>query len=177
MMDFLNKLGDQLSEQLGEEASARIPPVEHWHPEFSGDIDICIKTNGEWWHNGTRIERQSLVNLFASILKYEEGEYFLVTPLEKWRIKVEDAPLLITEYQSVRKDGVPCLLLKTTTGDVVMLSAAHPLTMQNGKPYVLIRHELLALVHRNVFYQWQEILDQMDGKHGIWSAGKFFPLE
>src|SRR5690554_7694209 len=80
---------DSLLKQIGKDKAHKIPPVEKWNPELSGDIDMVIRADGTWWHEGGQIKRQELVNLFASILRYENNEYFLITPVEKWRLTVD----------------------------------------------------------------------------------------
>ncbi len=168
----------------------RIPPLETWHPKQVVDMDMVIKANGEWWHEGTHVTRQSLVNLFASVLWKEENEsgaeYFLKTPAQKLRIKVEDAPLLINDVGIVNEniDGneLSWLEFTTTTGDVVRLDDEHPLVLRNYqnssdrsndngnlesqvRPYMLVRNGLEALIGRNAFYHLTDIgqLSEVDG--------------
>ena len=85
-----------LQQQIGLHSTAKQPPVEQWNPELSGDIDIVIRADGSWWHEGRAFERQDLVRLFASILRHESPDYFVLTPVEKWRIQVEDRPFVVT---------------------------------------------------------------------------------
>ena len=171
---------DNLSQYLKHSASERqgraIPPLDKWHPEQIDDMDLVIKANGEWWHEGGHMTRQSLVSLFATILWKEETdgviEYFLKTPVQKLRIQVEDVPLLINDVGIVTEDGVSWLEFTTTTGDVVRLDEAHPIALrpyqtddsaQGGedniqiRPYMLVRNDLEALIARNTFYHLTEI--------------------
>ena len=138
---------------------AALPPVDKWDPDFCGDIDLQIKHDGSWFYMGTPIGRKPLVKLFASVLKREEDQYFLVTPVEKVGIVVEDAPFIITEWQ--RQDNK--LVLTTNIGDILAVSSDHPIELFEDKktsaklPYVLVRRNLWARLHQNVFYQLAEL--------------------
>ena len=142
-----------------EQSSASMPPVHLWKPQLSGDMDLLIDREGRWIHEGGEIKRPAMVKLFASILVYEEGDYFLITPVEKWRIKVEVAPLLVIAAERETRDGSQAIKLTTRTGDIVVVDSQHPLSMQpfpgsaEPLPLVLIRRNLQALLSRNVFYQ------------------------
>ncbi|WP_288998282.1 DUF1285 domain-containing protein [uncultured Psychrobacter sp.] len=135
---------DALSQYLKTTAGARegraIPPLERWHPEQVTDMDLVIKANGEWWHEGGQMTRQSLVSLFATILWKEENqgktEYFLKTPVQKIRIQVEDAPLLINDVGIVEEAGQRWLEFTTTTGDVVRLDDEHKIVLKAYNPNV-----------------------------------------
>lgn len=144
---------DSLLMQIGKNSEQKIPPVEQWHPNFSGDIAIEIKADGSWWHEGVQFERQELINLFASILKKESDEYFLVTPVEKWRISVADCPLFVS---LIEKTATGISLL-TTTADRFDLDAEHPLQMSkvNGVEVaeVRVRGDLWARFMRNAWYE------------------------
>lgn len=129
---------DALSQYFKSAPSIRegraIPPLENWHPEQVTDMDLTIKANGEWWHEGGHMTRQSLVSLFATILWKEENngavEYFLKTPVQKLRIHVEDSPLLINDIGIVEEQGESWLEFTTTTGDVVRLDDEHPISLR-----------------------------------------------
>ena len=185
---------DALSQYFKSAPSIRegraIPPLENWHPEQVTDMDLTIKANGEWWHEGGHMTRQSLVSLFATILWKEENngavEYFLKTPVQKLRIHVEDAPLLINDVGIVEEQGKNWLEFTTTTGDIVRLDDEHPIslrayTMKDSddnshsdksknkednestesstqiRPYMMVRNGLEALIGRNAFYHLTEI--------------------
>ena len=91
---------EHLSQQLEAGKSVSNPPLHLWQPELSGTIDIVIRRDGSWIHEGTQIKRFALVRIFASILRREEdGEYYLVTPVEKWRLRVECLPLVIVDFE------------------------------------------------------------------------------
>lgn len=145
----INGLSQHLSDYIKAQPSRRtvraIPPLHQWHPQEVSDMDLIIKANGEWWHEGTPITRQSLVCLFATILWKEDNngiaEYFLKTPVQKLRIQVEDVPLLIHDVGIVTdtpqiddKNAVSWLEFVTTTGDVIRLDEAHPIILKNYSP-------------------------------------------
>lgn len=156
---------DSLSEFIKQESSDRrgrsIPPLEKWHPERQGEMDMVIKANGEWWHEGGKIGRQSLVDLFATVL-WKEGtdenpSYFLKTPVEKIRIQVEDVPFLITEVNLIEQNqqtASAVIEFITSTGDVVPLDDEHPLVMGEyqgeQRPYIEVRFGMKGLISRNV---------------------------
>lgn len=149
----------------------KMPPVHLWSPDLSGDMDMRIAANGDWYHEGGRIERKELVKLFASILRREEdGEYYLVTPVEKWRIQVEDLAfqVLAYEYESGR------LAMKTNVDRWYFVGAEHPLSVatEEGqpRPSLVLENGLTARVGRNVFYELVTIAEERDG--ALW-----IPLE
>ena len=138
------------------------PPFDKWHPPFCGDIEMTIKADGSWWYMGTPIGREKLVKLFASVLLMEDDEYFLKTPAEKVRIQVEDAPFVITQWQTHDTEEGPAIEVISNLGHAAVLSDSHPLEVDYNnpdqpRPYVTLRRGLKALVHRNVFYQWVDI--------------------
>ena len=149
---------EKISQQLADNKQ-KLPPVELWNPPYCGEIDIEIKANGDWFYGGTIFKRMSLVKLFASVLIREEGQesndYFLVTPVEKVKIKVVDAPFVLTQWQwDENKEN---MIVQTNLADEFVLDAQHPLIVtEQGDLYVTVRRNLLAKVHRNVYYQWIE---------------------
>ena len=154
-----------------EQSSASLPPVHLWQPQLSGDMDMLIDREGRWIHEGGEVKRPAMVKLFASILVYDEGDYFLITPVEKWRIKVEVAPLFVIAAERETRDGCQAIKLTTRTGDVVIVDQQHPLSMKSFPgseeplPLVLIRRNLQALLSRNVFYQIVDWASEMsDGE-------------
>jgi hypothetical protein len=168
-------------------ASAKgAPPVHLWNPPFCGDIDMRIARDGTWFYLGTPIGRAPLVKLFSSILKREGDAYFLVTPVEKVGITVDDAPLLAQDFdvQGTGRDQV--LTFTTKTEDVATLGPDHPLRVERDPatgepaPYILIRSNLWALIDRKSFYRLIDLCchDLHDGHKwfGIWSSGQFFPV-
>ena len=171
----MKALDQYLKSAAGTREGRAIPPLEKWHPEQVDDMDLVIKANGEWWHEGGQMTRESLVSLFATILWKEENngvaEYFLKTPVQKLRIQVEDAPLLINDVGIVDEANNSWLEFTTTTGDVVRLDDEHPITLRaysldgttddqsdvQVRPYMPVRNGLTALIGRNVFYHLTEI--------------------
>lgn len=161
----LGKLTQQLSDTSSEK---KLPPVDKWDPPFCGDMDLIIKSNGEWWHHGTPFTRAKLVSLFAGVLKKENEQYFLVTPVEKIGIKVEDVPFVIVDW---RNDN-GALKVKTQVGDEVEIGEEHPIELRHFSaektlvPYCLIRRNLWARLHQNVLYQWAEVATETQTENG-----------
>lgn len=163
-----------------------LPPVHKWNPPFCGDLNMEIKRNGQWFYMGTPIGRPALVKLFSSVLRHDEdGHYYLVTPVEKVRIRVEDAPFLAVLVDRHEEDGVAYLKFTTQTGDVVVAGPGHPIRVvyhgdQEPSPYVHVRDRLEALISRNVYYQLVELGEeaQEEGRPvlGVRSAGAFYPI-
>jgi len=152
----LQHLNQQIN-QLEEE-----PPFDQWQPQNCGDIDIVIKSDGSWWHEGSPIGRKNLVKLLARVLIKENGEYFLKTPAEKMRITVEDAPFIITGWQVLTDENQLSNIEVTTNLDrTFVIGQQHPILLNNEdkndpRLYVQCHRGLLAKVHRNVYYQWVE---------------------
>lgn len=162
------------------------PPVHLWNPPFCGDIDMRIARDGTWFYQGTPIGRPALVKLFSGILKREGDRYFLVTPVEKVGITVDDAPFVAVDFD-VTGDGTDQRLTFTTqVGDSVTLDDDHPLRVDRDPatgepaPYLHIRRDLWALIDRKSFYRMVDLCkhDQFQGKDwfGIRSSGRFFPM-
>lgn len=186
MTDFL----DHLASRVGPETAARrLPPVEQWHPPLLGDIDIRIDQDGVWHHEGTPFQRQDLAQLFASILVREGDEYFLVSPVEKWRIQVDDVPFVFV-LLDVDAPGQPgqTLRFRTSLGDEVMAGRQHGITLRpygpeaQLLPYLPVRRNLEGRVSRNVFYQLVDLAEPCPSADdhavlGVISDGLFFPLE
>ncbi len=175
----LEKLSSQLSSQLTGEAG-QIPPVQDWNPPYCGEMDLTIKKDGNWFYNGTIFKRDRLVKLLASVLKKEGEEHFLVTPVEKIKIVVEDAPFIITQWRwSESKNST--MVLTTNVNDEFELNAEHPMLLgADDSLYIEVRYGLLAKVHRNVYYQWVGMAtEQKKGAQTeiyILSAGQPFVL-
>lgn len=146
----------KLYEQLLKAGHEKRPPLEKWNPPLSGNMDMEIRRDGSWWHEGTEIKRDKLVKLFSKILKKEGDEYFLVSPVEKWRIRVEDVPFIIVAVEFPDAGSQP-ILFETHVGDVFPLDEQHPLVFRGegdaSVPYVTVRKGLMARVSRNVFYE------------------------
>ncbi len=165
-----------LTAQLGkfDEVINALPPISDWNPELSGVMDMRIKKDGGWWHEGELIKRDKLTRLFSSILKKEEDEYFLVTPVEKWQIQVDDKPFVVQLAEVVEKGGQKVITLMTNVGDVIELNSVNRLYLDNeGLPFVEVRSGLMARLHRNVYYQLAEFaIENEQGQFVVNSAGE-----
>lgn len=155
-----------------------LPPVDKWNPPFCGDIDMEIKRDGTWFYLGTPIGRHALVKLFSTIIRKDGEDYFLVTPVEKVGIRVEDAPFVAVDF-SVSDEG---LEFETNVGDKALASADHPIRVvrdpQSGEPspYILIRRNLEALIDRKSFYRLVELGEVQGEMFGVQSGGIFHPI-
>lgn len=171
---------ENIAEQI-EAQEQDLPPVEKWNPPLSGDIDIVIARDGKWYHEGSVFEREKLVQLFASILIKEGDEYFLVTPVEKWRIRVEDLPFVATQVERLMVKGEQVLKFTTNTGDQILAGEQHPIIVEQDentkepKPRINVRRNLDARIHRNVFYQlveWGEEISTEKGRKLVIKSNK-----
>lgn len=163
-------------------ADRKLPPVESWHPERSGESDMRIARDGTWFHEGTPIVRETMVRLFSTILRREaDGSYVLVTPAEKLSITVEDAPFVAVEVKSEGEGRARRLAFRLNTGDLVVAGAGHPLRFdaRDGEPapYLGVRGGMEALIARAPFYELAELaLDEGNEPAGLWSDGVFFSM-
>ncbi|PWJ22239.1 DUF1285 domain-containing protein [Jannaschia seohaensis] len=153
------------------------PPVHLWDPPYCGEIDIVIKRDGTWIHEGTPIGRLGLVRLFASVLKREGDRYFLVTPVEKLGLQVEDAPFVAVDFEVADGD----ITFSTNVGDLVTAGPDHPIRVELGpdgepSPYIEVRRGLEALIDRKSFYRLVEIGETEGDVFGVRSGGAFFPM-
>ena len=162
------------------------PPVHLWNPPFCGDIDMRIARDGTWYYLGTPIGRAPMVKLFASILRREGDAYFLVTPVEKVGIQVDDAPFLAVDFTVAGTGRDQTLTFTTKTDDVVTAGPDHDLTFRiapDGEPapYIHVRAGLNALIDRKSFYRLVELgchdPHSRESWFGIWSSGQFFPIQ
>ncbi|MBE8190968.1 MAG: DUF1285 domain-containing protein [Alphaproteobacteria bacterium] len=177
-----NSLQDVI--KAAEQAGAKgLPPVHLWEPDYCGDIGLRIGRDGQWYYANSPIGRKRLVRLFSTILRHDDdGEHYLVTPVEKIRIEVEDAPFVAILMHREGAGREQCLKFETNVGDIIEAGAAHLLRMeidettQEPSPYVHIRARLEALIARSVFYDLMEIGEIVGDDFGVWSAGVFFPL-
>lgn len=167
-------------------AEKGLPPVHLWNPDFCGDIDMRIARDGTWYYLGTPIGRKPMVKLFSTIIRRDGDDYFLITPVEKVGIKVDDAPFVAVTLEVEGQGEAQVLRFSTNVEEQVVANDEHPLRVviapltQEPAPYLLVRHNLEALIHRNVFYQLVELAQtrQIDGQNwlGVWSCGVFFPI-
>jgi uncharacterized protein len=174
-----------LMSQVRQASRKGPPPIHLWNPPFCGDIDIRIARDGTWFYLGTPIGRAPLVKLFASILRKDGDAFFLVTPVEKVGIKVDDAPLLAVDFSATGAGRDQILHFVTKTEDEVDADADHKLTFRispDGEPapYIHVRAGLLALIDRKSFYRLVELGCHEPHSHeswfGLWSCGQFFPI-
>ena len=159
-----------------------LPPVHLWNPPFCGDLDMRIARDGTWFYLGTPIGRVELVKLFSTILRRDGDDYFLVTPVEKVGITVDDAPFVAVDFNRV-DDG---LVFETNVGDFFTAGPEHPIRVvrdpQTGEPspYVLVRSNLEALIDRKSFYRLVDVGEEadVDGVRwfGVRSMGAFFGI-
>jgi uncharacterized protein len=177
---------DAIAGQVRDSARKGLPPVHLWNPPFCGDLDMRIAADGTWFYLKSPIGRASLVKLFASVLKREADKYFLVTPVEKCGIVVEDAPFLAVELRVEMEDAGQLLHFRTNVDDWVTAGPEHPLRFElqgatgGLKPYLHVRNDLWALVTRALFYDLVELGEEreVDGElmFGVVSAGQFFAM-
>ena len=190
-MDNRQPPAQSLLQSLPQSASgdAREPaPVHLWQPELSGELDMHITRDGTWYYQGGAITRKALAQLFSGILRLDEdGRYYLVTPVERWAIKIDDAPFVAVRLEVEGQGREQRLVFITSLEHRIVAGAEHPIRVevdaqtQQPSPYVLLRTNLQALIHRNVFYQLVDLAveHQVDGQRrtGVWSAGVFFPID
>ena len=163
-----------------------LPPVHLWNPPDCGDLDIEIRADGMWFYEGTPIGRPELVRLFSSILRKEGAKFFLVTPVEKVGIRVEDAPFVAVDAEIAGEGRAQVVTFVTNVGDSVVAGPERPIRVERDaatgepRPYVLVRAELEALIDRKTFYRlvdagaYHDI--EGDSWFGLWSQGAFFPV-
>ena len=157
-----------------------------WNPPFCGDLDIRIARDGTWFYLGTPIGRPELVRLFSTILRKDGADYFLVTPVEKVGIRVDDAPFVAVDFEAEGTGEGQVLRFETNVGDVTAAGPEAPIRVERDpetgepSPYVLVRANLEALIDRKSFYRLVEIGThrEIDGIRwfGLWSGGAFFPV-
>lgn len=166
-------------------AGKGLPPVHLWNPPFCGDLDMRIAADGIWYYMGTPIGRPALVRLFSTILKREDGKHFLVTPVEKVGIRVDDAPFLAVEMVKQESEKGWSLSFRTNVDDWVTCDHAHPLRFEPSAeggltPYLHVRADLWAKVTRALYYDLVDIGEarMVDGREmfGVASSGAFFAM-
>jgi hypothetical protein len=179
MTDARPKAGLEGVAQAVKAAGERgLPPVHLWNPAHCGEIDIRIRKDGVWFHEGTPIGREALVRLFSTVLRLDPDGYHLVTPVEKMRITVEDAPFIATRVDRV--DGT--LVFQTNVGDTVEAGPENRIRVEidpetgEPRPYVHVRRGLEALIARPVFYELAEMARLEGDTWGVTSNGAFFPI-
>lgn len=168
------------------QAPRRLPPVELWDPPFCGNLDMRIAGDGTWYYLKTPIGRPALVKLLASVLKREGDDYFLVTPVEKCGIQVDDAPFVAVELKVASGDAGPVLNFRTNVDEWIACGSAHQLRFDPEpgtgglKPYLHVRRGLWAKVTRSLFFDLVALGEERavadKAMFGVMSMGAFFPM-
>ncbi|MFT7390647.1 MAG: hypothetical protein ACI9ZH_000871 [Paracoccaceae bacterium] len=178
---------DDLAKTIAKAAKKGPPPVHLWNPPFCGDLDIRIARDGSWWYLGTPIGRMPLVKLFASVLRLDQdGKYYLVTPVEKIGIRVDDAPFVAVDFRAEGEGEGAVITFVTNVGDETVAGVDNPIRVardpETGEPspYVHIRRGLEALIDRKSFYRLVDtgVHEVVDGERwfGLRSGGRFFAI-
>jgi len=168
-----------LEQAIGAGGAGRsLPPVHLWHPEHCGEIDIVVRKDGTWLHEGTPIRRPELVRLFSTVLRLDPDGYHLVTPVEKLRIQVEDLPFQAVALETLEGD----LIFHTDVGDRVVAGADHAITVEvdpasgEPRPRLHVRRGLEARISRPVFYELVERAELDRGRMVLISGASRFDL-
>ena len=171
-----------LAASINATKSRGLPPIHLWNPPFCGDLDMRIARDGTWFYEGTPIGRPALVKMFSSILKREDGKYFLVTPVEKVGITVDDAPFVAVDFDATGEGVDQVLKFMTQVDDLATAGTDHPIRVERDaetgepSPYILIRSDLEALIDRKSFYRLVDLGVHHEGWFGVWSNGAFFGI-
>lgn len=170
-----------------EEANTeKLPPVHKWKPEYSGKMDLIIDSQGDWKHDGAYFKRRSIVNLFSKLLLLEGNKYFLISPTEKWEIKVSVAPFVVVSVDRVELNSVPAIKCTTLTEQVFLIGKSHPIWLDNinsndnGIPFTRVRDNLNAFFNRSSYYRLIDMALENKSKSkeeiSIHSLGIDYPL-
>tara|TARA_B100000902_G_C27272459_1_gene897042 strand:+ start:1182 stop:1763 length:582 start_codon:yes stop_codon:yes gene_type:complete len=184
--DPVNLKGIETIYSFSKSNKKSLPPIEKWNPPFCGDIDMTISKSGKWYYMGSEIKRPAMVKLFSGILRLEsDNSYYLVTPVEKVRIQVEDAPFVAVAITKEQSEGMNTVTFRTNLNDEIVLSKENPLSIEIKKndepsPYITVRNNLRALISRSVFYELVDLAETMpiDGVPylAIKSQGEIFKI-
>ena len=179
MADAASKNGLNALAQAAKQAPGRgLPPVHLWNPAHCGEIDIVIRRDGVWMHEGSPIGRKALVRLFSTVLRKDPDGYHLVTPVEKMKIRVEDLPFRAVALGREGDD----LIFTTDVGDEVRAGAGDAIVVETDPvtgepaPRIHVRRDLWARIARPVFYELVEMAEEVDGQLVIRSGGQGFSL-
>ena len=183
-MDEVAPSADTLASAARSAVRRGPPPVHLWNPPFCGDLDMRIARDGTWFYLGTPIGRKPLVKLFSSVLRREDDRFFLVTPVEKVGITVDDAPFVAVDVTVEGHGAAQRLTFTTQVEDSVTAGPDHPIRVRldpataEPSPYVMVRRGLEALIDRKTFYRLVELgVEHAQGgepQFGVWSDGAFF---
>ena len=171
---------EALSAAIGDRP---LPPVHEWRPARTAESSIRIAADGRWYHEGRPILRERMVRLFSSVLRVDDdGETYLVTPVERLGVDVEDAPFTAIALERHGAPDAPALAFTTNVGERVVAGADRPIVVEyadpdaDPRPYVLVRDRLRALISRAVFLELAGLAEERDGTLGVLSRGAFLPL-
>ena len=177
-----NRIGG-LEALVRAQAAKGPAPVEQWDPPYCGDIGLRIRSDGTWLYRDSPIARPALVKLFAGVLRKDaDGRHYLVTPVEKIDVAVDDAPFLAVEMEVRGSGPSQTLIFRTNVDDIVEAGPAHPLRFaierETGglKPYLLVRGRLEALATRALAYDMADLAAEEKGGPGLWSGGRLFAI-
>lgn len=165
----LNSIAQYLkSAQVGHKRS--IPPLDLWQPKHCGTMDLHVKSNGEWWHEGQLVKRKALIDLFSNVVCKEDGKFYLKTPVEKIEIQVDDEPLFIQSAEQVEIDGQIYIQMISSNDDVIVINENHRLFMREYqgelRPYVYMRFGVNALIGRAAFLHLVDMGELLEDEHG-----------
>lgn len=179
---------ETIASQVEQTASkSGLPPLDQWHPELSGDMDLRVSRDGHWIYKGEPLAREAIVRLFSTILRREDdGEFYLVTPVEKWRIQVEDTPLLAHSLAVEAEGTGQVIKLTTNVGEVLEVGDDHPLEVgsyagtDEPRPIIYVRHGVTARLVTAAFYDLAEHVVERKGQAGpelgVFSNGNFYKI-
>lgn len=180
---------ENLAKQVTETMkNAGQPPLEQWHPELSGEMDLRISRDGQWIYKGEPVSREAIVKLFSTILRREDdSQYYLLTPVEKWQIQVEDTPLLAHSLEVEGAGEQQVIKLTTNVGEILEVGDEHPLKIDHyedsgqPRPVIRVRHGVDARLVTAAYYDLAEhVVEQtVDGKPvlGVFSNGNFYKID
>ena len=180
-----NNGGQVLAEIIKHISDKTYPPVHLWNPEFCGDIDLRIAKDGTWYYMNSPIGRHEMVRLFSTVLRKDESGYFLVTPVEKLSIKVDDVPFQVVRMQHFGEGKDQTLSFETLTDDKIVAGADNPIRIEIDKktdepsPYLFIRGGMEGRIARSVYYELVQLAEPKPSDKntlGVWSRGEFFSL-
>ena len=172
----------EIISKLKNQEGKKLPPVHLWNPPLCENVEMKINSKGDWFFNNSPINRKKMVQLFSTVLRRDEEDYFLVTPVEKIKVVVEKKPFVIIDFEIEEEEKKQTIFFLTNTNDVVKLSKSNKLTVEieeNTKepfPYIEVRDRLEALISRNVFYKLVDLATEEKGRLYIESDSQTFIL-
>ena len=166
---------DEIAEQV---AARKLPPVNNWNPEKSGDSEMRIAADGRWFHQDGEITRPAMIRAFSSLLRRDaDGSHWLVTPHERLAIAVEDAPFIAVEVQIEGSGEARNLAFRLNSDDLMIAGPNHTIELRGGLPYLHVRDGLWAKLSRPVYYELAELaLDEDPARPGLFSGGIYFSI-